>query len=69
MNFVSGQTSATYNRASHVLAVTDGTATADIGILGTFSANSFVAMDNGSGKVELHDPLSGSAGLVAPGHV
>jgi hypothetical protein len=54
MSFVNGQTTATYNTGTHVLAVTNGTVTADISILGTYSAN--VAIDNGSGKVEIHDP-------------
>jgi hypothetical protein len=56
MGFVNGQTTAAYNTTTHVLAVTNGTQTADISILGTFSANSFVAVDDGSGKVEVHDP-------------
>jgi hypothetical protein len=56
MNFVNGTTTAIYDTVNHELAVTNGTATADISILGTYSANSFVAVDHGNGKVEIHDP-------------
>jgi hypothetical protein len=41
--------------------------TANISILGSFLANSFVAVDNGSGKVEVHYSLSGPASPVGHG--
>jgi hypothetical protein len=62
MSFVSGTTTA--NWSNGVLAVSNGTVTTDISILGSFMANSFVAVNDG-GKVEVHDPLSGG---LAPGH-
>jgi hypothetical protein len=67
MNFVSGHTTASYNTMSHVLTVTNGTVTAQLNVLGSFMANSFVAVNDG-GHVEVHDPVSGSASPLVPSH-
>jgi hypothetical protein len=56
MSFVDGKTGATYDTNTHVLTVSNGTVSADISILGSYSANSFVATPTAQGTVEIHDP-------------
>jgi hypothetical protein len=50
-----------------VLTVTNGTVQAQVSVLRSFMANSFIAYNNG-GNVEVHDPASSSASMLAPSH-